>query len=131
VYREPASPFVADFVGRVNVINAQTQGPGQLRIGNTSFQCPQAGAAQGEIKVYLRPEDVVADSAPTDNNRFDARVEKIEFLGSYCLLQVHSPQLSDQRLWMTLSPNALHERAVQPGATLALRMLPERMRVFA
>ena len=51
------------------------------------------------MKVYLRPEDVLArlesrravpQVFPTDDPHvFDAVIEKIEFLGSYCLVHVH------------------------------------------
>src|SRR5690349_7230937 len=34
VYREPASAFVADFVGKVNVIAAVAQGEGHVRVGD-------------------------------------------------------------------------------------------------
>jgi iron(III) transport system ATP-binding protein len=60
IYREPASSFVADFVGKVNVLSGQIEA-GVLRLAQLSLG--QVGAAQGRsgaVKVYLRPEDVLA-----------------------------------------------------------------------
>ena len=132
VYREPATPFVADFVGRVNVLSATRHAPGRVRIGTQVFECEAPGSAGDELKLYLRPEDVVARPIQDgDSNVFEAQIEKIEFLGAYCLVRVSSPALGAQRLTVLLSLNFLGERQLDVGARLPLRLLPERMRVFA
>jgi iron(III) transport system ATP-binding protein len=131
VYREPASPFVADFVGRINVLGAVAEPAGRVRIGPTSFACPHERADGGAVKLYLRPEDVLARPLqPSDPNVFDARIEKIEFLGSYCLVRVASDALGEQKLTVYLSLNFLAEQRLEVGGRLPLRLLPERMRVF-
>ena len=73
VYREPATPFVADFVGKINVLSgrllsarraAHRRAP--LRSRSTTT------AAERDVKIYLRPEDVLARPiAPGDANVFD------------------------------------------------------------
>jgi iron(III) transport system ATP-binding protein len=137
VYREPATAFVADFVGRVNALPATLQAGGGVRLGgqgldSTLFDCPHDGPAGRAVTVYLRPEDVLARPLrPGDGNLFEACIEKIEFLGSYCLVQVTSPALGEQRLSVTLSPNFIAEQALSLGSHLPLRLLPERMRIFA
>ena len=131
IYREPASPFVADFVGRINVLGATTEAEGRVRIGPSSFACPHAHAPGQAMKLYLRPEDVLARPiAPGDSNVFDATIDKIEFLGSYCLVRVTSPALGEQKLTVYLSLNFLAEHALEVGGRLPLRLLPERMRIF-
>jgi hypothetical protein len=89
VYREPATPFVADFVGRINVLPARREAGG-LRVGRTCVATARTATPAGaNVRVYLRPEDVLARPiAPGDSNVFDALIEKIEFLGSYCLVRV-------------------------------------------
>ena len=59
VYREPATPFVADFVGRVNVVPVQVV-PGGVQIGSAHFVCPHPAGTGGEARLYLRPEDILA-----------------------------------------------------------------------
>jgi iron(III) transport system ATP-binding protein len=131
VYREPASPFVADFVGRVNVLPARVEADGCLRLGARRFECAHAGAAGAEVRVYLRPEDVLARPiAPGDSNVFEAEIDKIEFLGSYCLVRVKSPDLGEHKLTVYLSLNFLAEHGLEAGGRLPLRLLPERMRIF-
>jgi len=132
VYREPASPFVADFVGRINVVPATAEAGGRVLIGATSFVCPHDSPPGTAVKVYLRPEDVLARPIqPGDDNVFDATIDKIEFLGSYCLVRVTSAALGEHRLTVYLSLNFLAEHALEVGGRLPLRLLPDRMRLFA
>ncbi len=132
VYRDPATPFVADFVGRVNVLPARLE-PAGLRVGPRLYDCAldATATAGADVRVYLRPEDVLARPiAPGDSNVFEAEIDKIEFLGSYCLVRVKSPDLGEHRLTVYLSLNFLAEHGLEVGGRLPLRLLPERMRVF-
>ena len=82
------------------------------------------------VKIYLRPEDIVARPITAgDSNVVDARIEKIEFLGSYCLVRVAADGLG-QPLTVYLSLNFLSEQDLEPGRRLKLRILPERLRLF-
>jgi len=87
--------------------------------------------AEREVKVYLRPEDVLARPiADGDSNVFQGAIDKIEFLGSYCLVRVSSPEIGQQPVTVYLSLNFLAERQLEVGSRLPLRLLPERMRFF-
>ncbi|MGI9134967.1 MAG: putative 2-aminoethylphosphonate ABC transporter ATP-binding protein [Rhodoferax sp.] len=127
IYREPASPFVADFVGKVNVLPTQ-RFAGQVALGR--LRLPSAGP-DAAVKVYLRPEDVLARPiAATDPWVFDACIEKIEFLGSYCHVHVASTDLGPHKLVVYLSLNFLSEQSLQIGSPLQLKLLAERIKVF-
>jgi iron(III) transport system ATP-binding protein len=129
IYREPASPFVADFVGKVNVL-AGTAEDGGLRVGSVLLKSSDAPASKGSVKLYLRPEDVVARPiAQGDSNVLESTIEKIEFLGSYCLVRVAAAGLG-QPLTVYLSLNFLSEQGLEPGGSLKLRILPDRLRLF-
>jgi iron(III) transport system ATP-binding protein len=131
IYREPATAFTADFVGRVNVLAGQLHPGGRLRLGAMEFDSEHATDAVREVKVYLRPEDVLARPIePGEPGVFDASIDKIEFLGSYCLVRVRSPAIGVQPVTVYLSLNFLAERRLEVGSSLALRMLPERLRLF-
>ena len=127
IYREPATPFVADFVGKVNVLPARVRG-GQLEFGG--LRIPDQGQDR-DARVYLRPEDVLARPiAPGDPHVFDASIEKIDFLGSYCHVQVAAPALQPNKLTVYLSLNYLSEASLAVGSPLKLKLLPERLKVF-
>ena len=138
IYREPATPFVADFVGKVNMLAATIEAPGQVRIGARSFSGAVCNGSVGRsVRVYLRPEDIVARPitggdpklSEGDSNVIDSTIEKVEFLGSYCLVKV-SAQGVEQPLTVYLSLNFLSEQNLAAGSALRLRVLAERMRIF-
>jgi iron(III) transport system ATP-binding protein len=132
VYREPATPFVADFVGKVNMLAGTVEAPGRLRIGTHSFACGACNGTTGKsLRAYLRPEDIVARPiAEGDANVLESRIEKIEFLGSYCLVRVDAQGLEGQPLTVYLSLNYLSEMGLAVGSPMKLRILADRMRVF-
>jgi iron(III) transport system ATP-binding protein len=131
VYREPRSLFVADFVGRINVLGATAVEGGRLRVGAHDFHCEHSFRDGSELRVYLRPEDVLARPIPLgDPNVFEAQIEKIEFMGPYCLVRVASPVLAEHKLTVYLSLNYLAEAQLEVGSRLPLRLVPERMRIF-
>jgi len=132
VYRDPATLFVADFVGRINALPVTLERDNRVRCGARVLACTHDGEPGREVKIYLRPEDVLARPiAEGDSNVFDAKIEKIEFLGSYCLVQVRNPDLGDHSLSVYLSLNFLAERQLEVGSRLPLRLMPERMKIFA
>ena len=96
------------------------------------------GSAWRSVRAYLRPEDIVArpitegDSGTQagDPNVLEATIEKIEFLGSYCLVRVAANGLEGQPLTVYLSLNFLSEMGLASGSPMKLRILAERMRVF-
>jgi iron(III) transport system ATP-binding protein len=131
VYRDPATPFVADFVGKINVLSGQLHPGRQLHLGQGRFVCEVDTESARDVKVYLRPEDVLARPiAPGDSNVFHGDIEKIEFLGSYCHVSVRAAEIGPLPVTVYLSLNFLAEQGLEVGSRLPLRLLPERMRFF-
>jgi iron(III) transport system ATP-binding protein len=131
VYRDPATPFVADFVGKINVLSGRLHPGRDLLIGTSRFACEHDTDVERDVKVYLRPEDVLARPiAAGDANVFRGAIEKIEFLGSYCLVRVQADAVAAQPITVYLSLNYLAEQGLEVGSELPLRLLPERMRFF-
>jgi iron(III) transport system ATP-binding protein len=131
VYRDPATPFVADFVGKINVLPGRLQPGRALQIGASRFECELDAEIERDVKVYLRPEDLLARPiAVGDANVFEAAIEKIEFLGSYCHVSVRAAAIGPQALTVYLSLNYLAEQGLEVGSRLPLRVMPERMRFF-
>jgi iron(III) transport system ATP-binding protein len=131
VYREPATPFAANFVGKVNTLDAVVEGAGRVRIGQCSIACALAVGAPGRaIRVYLRPEDIVPGwVAAAGEEAVDATIEKIDFHGSYCLARVASQALG-QPLTIFLSLNSIAEHGLGEGSPVRIRILGDRIRIF-
>jgi len=134
VYREPATAFVADFVGKVNVITAVAQGEGRVRVGDLLLggALGSEGLAPGTpIKLYLRPEDVMINGhASEQSNVASASVQKIEFLGAFCLVTVMLADAPAQSIVVNLSRHSLDRMALAVGAPLSVGLPRECMRLL-
>jgi iron(III) transport system ATP-binding protein len=135
IYREPASAFVADFVGKVNVLAAVCEGAGRYRVGCLTLDANGLGrdvAPGTAVKLYLRPEDVVVNgSAAEQPNRAPAHVQKIEFLGAFCMVTVRVDGAEEQPLVVTLSRHSFDRMALNEGAALSVGFPPECMRLLS
>jgi iron(III) transport system ATP-binding protein len=131
IYRDPSSPFVADFVGKINVLAGRLEPGRRLLVGPSRFECVHDCETARDVKVYLRPEDVLARPIEDgDSNVFEGEIDKIEFFGSHCLVRVGSSALAAQPITVYLSLNFLAEKGLEVGSRLPLRILPERLRLF-
>ncbi len=100
-------------------------------IGESRFVCEHDTDRARDVKVYLRPEDVLARPiADGDTNVFHGAIDKIEFLGSYCLVRVSPEAMGTQPVTVYLSLNFLAEKGLEIGSRLPLRLVPERLRFF-
>jgi len=132
VYGRPATPFVADFVGKTNLLPAVPSGPDRVQVGGQRFECRLNGAAgkAGTLRLFFRPEDVVVRGVNgTTPNAAAAVVEKVEFLGAFSRVTFRLAGI-DQALTADLSLNDMAEFHPRPGDTLQVAVPPDRLRVF-
>jgi iron(III) transport system ATP-binding protein len=133
VYGRPATPFVADFVGKTNLLPARHAGQeGYVEVGPQRFACAIDGAAAREekLRLFFRPEDVVVRGVNgATPNSASATVEKIEFLGAFSRVTLRLDGI-EQPLIADLSVNDMAELGPKPGGTLRIAVPPERLRVF-
>jgi spermidine/putrescine transport system ATP-binding protein len=95
VYEEPATAYVADFLGVSNLMNARAHGAsnGTCRVTMGDFEFAAAKGAietSGDVKVTIRPERVRVDEhGTTGANRMPGMVERTVYLGSATQLIVN------------------------------------------
>jgi iron(III) transport system ATP-binding protein len=135
VYREPATPFVADFVGKVNRLNAVAEGDRWFRCGEKRLQSvPGTGADYrpgSKVALYLRPEDrVVGAGHESDPLHCTGTVRHIEFLGGNCLAEVEVDGLGGQPVQLQYSLNQMDEFNVHEGGSVSFALRADRLRVF-
>ena len=135
IYRQPASAFVADFVGKVNVLSAVAEAGGRFRVGSLlldgASDCAQVSPG-AKVKLYLRPEDVVIDGASGPGpNRAHAKVTKVEFLGAFCHVTVTIAGAEDQPLLINISRHSIDELRLAEGSALYLGLPADCMRMLA
>lgn len=113
LYRTPAHPFVAAFLGRVNRL--ATTGNGSLPLGGIHLPCPAGGLTH----VLARPEDVQVGNADTDWGR--AQVLRRNFLGDRVQLTLEV-QGQDNVL-----ADVSRDHAARVGETVGIRIDPEHL----
>lgn len=131
VYERPATPFVADFLGKVNVLKATALGGGRFKVGSMELTLPADGSVAGDpVRIYLRPEDrhVEGDIAALPN-RLRGRIARIDYLGTVCLAELRCEAMG-QPMTISYSLNQLHDLDVREGAEVEIALRTERVRVF-
>jgi spermidine/putrescine transport system ATP-binding protein len=138
VYEEPATAYVADFLGVANLLDAHASGADghgscRVRLGEFELRAGQGQAgSSGPVKIVIRPERVRLETYRADGglaeNRLPGMVERIVYQGASTQVIVRLPQGDSLRIsvpsqggrfdWAQGTPVAAH----LPGD--ALRVLP-------
>ncbi len=96
IYNAPRTPFVAMFVGTMNLLPGRLESDGRFLWKGTAFQVHRGVEIHGRGEVYLalRPERLKIaaspDQIPPEHNRIPGRVEWVTFLGPIGRLTVRS-----------------------------------------
>ena len=130
IYHQPASRFVAEFVGTLNLLRAEVRdaATGALTLGGQALRVGRpVDAGDGSISVALRPEALHIGGAAADgDNMLRGEVEDVMFLGAMTRLQVRVGQdlLSVDQMNDAQRPPPLR------GASVELRFPPEAVLVM-
>jgi sulfate transport system ATP-binding protein len=129
VYNHPATPFVVNFLGDVNIFRARVEG-GSVRLAAGLHAPVPADLAGGdqEVLAFVRPHDIDVDLARPNHTAAAARVQRLVPLGSQ--VTVHLALRDDGReVEVQLSRERYTELALRVGETVYLT--PRGLRVFA
>lgn len=120
IYRHPATPFVADFIGQANWLPFEHVSERQVRVGAVlldvmqTMQPRQGRADAGRGRLFCRPEAVDVQPAANAANRFSARVVDQIYLGNRYRMMLELDALPGQRL---MADVAAEVRARLPGVS--------------
>jgi iron(III) transport system ATP-binding protein len=120
IYRRPASRFVAEFVGRVNLIEGRVSGGSDgavvVDVADSYQLTVPASGVSGEVTIAVRPEAVTLGADTNGTNTWDARVQTVAFLGDHyeyelaagpLALTVQSPRrVEGEQLRVHIPPDA-------------------------
>lgn len=134
IYREPATRFVADFIGSMNFLSATKLSDNTVKIGNQQFTCKETTDAASigpdqPVLAAIRPEDVLVGDAAL--NTIDVTVDSVEFLGSFVRADLSSPQLEDLVLEADFSANRVRSENLSAGSQLRISLPPESLLIYA
>ncbi|HVF62666.1 MAG TPA: putative 2-aminoethylphosphonate ABC transporter ATP-binding protein [Casimicrobiaceae bacterium] len=133
IYGEPATPFVADFVGRINVLPAIAQGSGVFRVGSVSVAGnDQAVAAGTSVKLYLRPEEIAlsTNGAPPGVNALAATISRVEFLGAFCMVGLALDGTGAPPIVANVSRQIVDKSRLAAGQPVTISLPPDALRVL-
>lgn len=126
VFHQPASEFVIDFLGNVNVFRGRVAGGGFQP--NSIAKGPSASAKPGQEgpKVYVRPHELQIHRTPTGDGSFRANVERINRAGVNAKVLLKTE--ADEPVRVDISLDRLDELKLEPGHWVYLN--PTQSRIF-
>lgn len=132
IYHRPASPFVADFIGKMNFLEGRLLDRTRADIHGAElvFAEPLDLGPGTKLQVCLRPEDVVILRGGDGPNMLDVTVGVMEFVGNHFSTMLHVVG-TNLNLNADFSLNLVRDLGIQPGATIRAQLPPDRLRVFA
>jgi iron(III) transport system ATP-binding protein len=118
LYHRPGTRFVAEFIGRMNVLRLDGPAGGPVGLGGVTLRLPVPARVVG-----IRPEDVEpAAGGAGAVNEVVGTVRKAVFLGSVTHVTL---AVGEQTLLVQLGGT---ERPPERGTPMAVRLPPERLR---
>lgn len=119
LYRTPAHPFVATFLGRVNRLERTEADRANhaISIGGLTLTCPEALGDQSAL--LIRPEDI--EVGERHRGWGQAVVTRRSFLGDRVQLTLTAPEHA------SLQADVARDHAAQFGDTVGIRIQPDRL----
>ena len=135
LYEEPATTYVAGFLGVANlfpaVSNPVPNGGGRCRLRLGEFELEAAGgdtSSSGEVQVVIRPERVRLEPyGSTGPNRVPGMVERLVYQGPATQLVV---RLANGASLQALVQNQGQPLSWQQGTAIAVHLPPAALRVL-
>ena len=132
IYHQPASLFVAEFIGAMNLVPAMPLRHGEIQLGTARLACATDGHAPGTaVRAAVRPEDIVCTGKVNGHaNSFQAEVRDMEFMGPFFWLSLGGGELGEQRLRAQLPSQRARELGLQANEAMHLHIPAEHIRLF-
>ena len=134
IYEQPATAYVADFLGVSNLMRATAEGQAlsgrcQVKLGEVVLEAGQGDlSARGDVKVVIRPERVrVEPQGTSGENRVPGMVDRVVYVGSVMHLMLTLPHGEHLQAWVQNEGGGL---PYEHGAPVNIHFPPEALRVL-
>jgi ABC-type Fe3+/spermidine/putrescine transport system ATPase subunit len=134
VYEDPATTYVADFLGVSNLMTATAEGTDgsgrcRVRLGNFEISATQGDVdAHGPVKVVIRPERVrLEDHGASGENRVPGMVERVVYVGSIMQVIVRLAPGETLQAWVQNTGTSL---PYDQGMPVSVHLPAEAVRVL-
>ena len=127
VYERPASPFVYDFLGGVNLFHGRVH-EGRVQVGDLEVALrDHNGIPDGPAVGYVRPHEIDLDRRADTAGAIEATVRRIQAVGAVARVEITRTDNGDI-LEGELSQERWRQLALHPGERVFVR--PKTVRVF-
>ena len=133
VYEQPATAYVADFLGVSNLMDAKAEGAdgdrARVKLGDFGLLAAQGDTdARGDVKIVIRPERVRLEAQDSiGDNRVPGMVERVVYVGSIMQVFVHLAPGQTLQAWVQNQGEAL---PFGQGTPVKVHFPPEALRVL-
>ena len=134
IYEEPATAYVADFLGVSNLMEATAAGPGEggcrVKLGDFDLIAGRGDAdTTGSAKITIRPERVdLQAQGSTGENRVPGMVERVVYVGSVLQVIVHLAPGQTTQAWIQNEGDTV---PYESGTPVTVHFPREALRVLA
>src|SRR5690554_1525236 len=127
VYNNPASPFVYDFIGQVNLFHSRVD-DGWAHIGEYKLPAPEYSEVKDSAAVaYVRPHDIELQAEPQGEGFIEAIVDNMSTAGSELRIELRH-KLGDEIVHVELPRSQERLLNLKKGARVFAR--PTQSKVF-
>lgn len=127
VYDQPATPFVYQFLGNVNLFHSRVH-DGLAHIGEMAVAAPEhADAHHREALAYVRPHDIDITRENPDRDALPATIERIQLVGPVARLTLRR-QDAEEAVEAEMSRERCTALALMQDERVFIR--PRRPRIF-
>jgi sulfate transport system ATP-binding protein len=130
VYERPASPFVYEFLGHVNLFHGRVH-RGRAWIGDIEVEAPKhADAEEQEAVAYVRPHDIEIERVAGSDGALRARISHVLSIGPSVRLELILEEGGQRApIQAEISKERLRELKLVQGDRVFIR--PRRFELFA
>ncbi len=127
VYENPASPFVLNFLGNVNLFHGRMS-QGQSHLGGLQvFSSGYPGAEESPAVAYVRSHDIEIERTPQDSSSLKSEIKHIQKLGPSVRVTL-AIDGSGEFIEAELTRDVYQSLGLQQGERVYVR--PRQVRVF-
>jgi sulfate transport system ATP-binding protein len=121
IYDQPATPFVYDFLGNVNLFKGQVR-DGNVQIGESKFPAPEMpGEFESTATGFVRPHDIHVTRKPVDPAALPAIVLHFNVAGPVARLELE--RIDNKEIFTAeISKERFHELEPKPGERLYVEL---------
>ena len=134
VYEEPATAYVADFLGVSNLMSGTATGPAdgdrcRVELGSFQLLAGQGDVdARGPVRLCIRPERVLLEpQGTTGENRVPGMVQRVVYVGSTIQVLVHLAPGQTLQAWVQ---NRGQELPWRQGTPVSVHLPSDALRVL-